>query len=181
MGYNLATQQQYQQTENPKKPPLFHCSQETTSVFQDLMKIVICKNLELSKQTRKIIIVWSFCTKAYWNDSLIYSPSYRRWDSPLMRYQLDTLPWDSNLGEYVSYTYLQNICDGKKELCFGSLKLNGSGGRICLQCWRPGFSPWFGRPPGEQNGNPLQYSSLDNSMDRGVWQATAHRVAQRWT
>jgi len=78
------------------------------------MTIVICKNLELSKQTRKIIIVWSFCTKAYWNDSLIYSPSYRRWDSPLMRYQLDTLPWDSNLGEYVSYSYLQSICDGRK-------------------------------------------------------------------
>ena len=78
------------------------------------MTIAICKNLELSKQTRKIIIVWSFYARAYCNDSLIYSSSYRRWDSPLMRYHLDTLPWDSNLGEYVSYSYLQNICDGRK-------------------------------------------------------------------
>ena len=76
------------------------------------MTIAICKNLELSKQTRKIIIVWSFYAR--WNDSLIYSSSYRRWDSPLMRYHLDTLPWDSNLGEYVSYSYLQNICDRRK-------------------------------------------------------------------
>ena len=34
---------------------------------------------------------------------------------------------------------------------------------------------------GEGNGNPLQYSCLENSMDRGVWQATAHRVKKSWT
>ena len=33
-----------------------------------------------------------------------------------------------------------------------------------------------GRSPGEGNGNPLQYSCLGNPMDRGAWQATAHRV-----
>ena len=32
-----------------------------------------------------------------------------------------------------------------------------------------------GRPPGEGNGNPLQYSCLENAMDRGAWQATVHR------
>ena len=31
------------------------------------------------------------------------------------------------------------------------------------------------------NGNPLQYSCLENAMDRGAWQATVHRVAKRWT
>ena len=31
---------------------------------------------------------------------------------------------------------------------------------------RPGFNPWTGRPPGEGNGNPLQYSCLENSVDR---------------
>ena len=45
----------------------------------------------------------------------------------------------------------------------------------------PDSIPGSGRSSGEGNGNPLQYSCLDNSMDRGVWQATAHRVAQRWT
>ena len=34
-----------------------------------------------------------------------------------------------------------------------------------------------GRVPGEGNGNSLQYSDLENSMDRGVWQVTVHRVA----
>ena len=32
-----------------------------------------------------------------------------------------------------------------------------------------GFIPGWGRSPGEGNGNPLQYSCLDNSMDRGAW------------
>ena len=40
----------------------------------------------------------------------------------------------------------------------------------------PGSVPGLGRSPGEGNGNPLQYSCLENSMDRGAWQATAHGV-----
>ena len=35
-----------------------------------------------------------------------------------------------------------------------------------------------GRSPGEGNGNPLQYSCLENTMDRGAWQATVHGVAR---
>ena len=35
-----------------------------------------------------------------------------------------------------------------------------------------------GRPPGERNGNPLQYSCLENSMDRGAWQAIVHGVTE---
>ena len=34
--------------------------------------------------------------------------------------------------------------------------------------------PGSGRPPGEENGNPLQYSCLGNLIDRGAWQATVH-------
>ena len=36
----------------------------------------------------------------------------------------------------------------------------------------------LGRSPGEGNHNPLQYSCLENSMDRGAWQATVHGVAK---
>ena len=36
----------------------------------------------------------------------------------------------------------------------------------------------LGRSPGEGNGNPLQYSCLENPMDRGAWRAIAHRVAK---
>ena len=35
--------------------------------------------------------------------------------------------------------------------------------------------------PGEENGNPLQYSCLGNLMERGSWQATVHRVTKNWT
>ena len=38
--------------------------------------------------------------------------------------------------------------------------------------------PGSGRSPGEGHGNPLQYSCLENPMDRGVWQATLHRVTE---
>ena len=41
--------------------------------------------------------------------------------------------------------------------------------------------PGLGRSPGEGNGNPLQYPCLENSMDRGAWWATVHRVAKSWT
>ena len=40
-----------------------------------------------------------------------------------------------------------------------------------------GSIPGLGKSPGEGNGNPLQYSCLENSMDRGAWQAIVHRIA----
>ena len=41
-----------------------------------------------------------------------------------------------------------------------------------------GLVPGSGNSPGEDNGNPYQYSCLENSMDREAWQATVHRVAK---
>ena len=41
--------------------------------------------------------------------------------------------------------------------------------------------PGLGRSPGEGNDNPLQYSCLENPMDRGAWRATAHMVAKSQT
>ena len=45
----------------------------------------------------------------------------------------------------------------------------------------PGLISELGRSPGVGNGNPLQYSCLENSMDREAWQATVHGLAKRWT
>ena len=42
----------------------------------------------------------------------------------------------------------------------------------------PGLIPGSGRSPGEGNGNPLQYSCLENPTDRGAWQATVHGVTR---
>ena len=44
-----------------------------------------------------------------------------------------------------------------------------------------GSIPGSGKSPGEGNGNPLQYSCLENSMDRGAWWATVHGVEKSWT
>ena len=45
----------------------------------------------------------------------------------------------------------------------------------------PGSVPGSGRSLGEENGKPLQYSCLENFMDRGAWRATVHNVAKSQT
>ena len=42
----------------------------------------------------------------------------------------------------------------------------------------PGLIPGLGRAPGEGNGNPLQYSCLENPMDGGTWQATVYGLQE---
>ena len=44
-----------------------------------------------------------------------------------------------------------------------------------------GLIPGLRRSPGKGNGNPFQYPCLENSMDRGAWQATVHGVAKSQT
>ena len=44
----------------------------------------------------------------------------------------------------------------------------------------PGLIVGSGRSPGEGNDYPLQDSSLENSMDKGAWQATVHGIAKSW-
>ena len=51
----------------------------------------------------------------------------------------------------------------------------------CRRCKRCGSIPGSGRSPGEVNSNPLQYSCLENPMDRGTWWATVHRVSKSQT
>ena len=45
----------------------------------------------------------------------------------------------------------------------------------------PGSIPGSGRSPAEGNGNPLQYSCLENSMERGTWRAVVHEIAKSQT
>ena len=44
-----------------------------------------------------------------------------------------------------------------------------------------GSIPGSGSSQGEGNGNPLQYSCLENPMDRGAWLAIVHRITKSWT
>ena len=55
----------------------------------------------------------------------------------------------------------------------------GSGSEeIAYNAGDPGLIPGLGRSPGIGNGNPLQYSCLENSMDKGAWQVTVHGVIE---
>ena len=56
-----------------------------------------------------------------------------------------------------------------------------SGKESACQAGNAGSTPASGRPLEEGNGNPLQYSCLENPMDRGAWRATVHGVAKSRT
>ena len=56
-----------------------------------------------------------------------------------------------------------------------------SGKQSTCNAGDPGSIPRLGRSPGEGNGNPLQYSCLDNSIDREARWATVHGAAKSWT
>ena len=50
-----------------------------------------------------------------------------------------------------------------------------------MQCGRLELDPGSGRSSGEGNDKPLQYSYLEDSMNRGAWQTRVHEVAKSWT
>ena len=70
------------------------------------------------------------------------------------------------------YLYLYFIDDNKLFLnmtvpIYSSTSLVADGKESACSAGDPGSIPWSGRSPGEGNGYPLQYSCLENSMDRG--------------
>ena len=58
---------------------------------------------------------------------------------------------------------------------------SSDGKESALSAGDQGSIPGSGRPPGEGKGNPLRYSCLENSMDRGTWWATVHGVTKSQT
>ena len=75
------------------------------------------------------------------------------------------IPWTENPGRPQSMG-LQGGSEGKESTC--------NAGDLSL-------IPGSGRSSGEENGNPLQYSCLENPMDRGAWWATVHGVPKSQT
>ena len=59
-----------------------------------------------------------------------------------------------------------------------SFPSNSEGKAFACNAGDLGLIPELGRYPGEGNGNPLQYSCLENPMNSGAWQATVHAVAE---
>ena len=70
----------------------------------------------------------------------------------------------------------QTESDRERQLLYDITFHGGSDGKAsACNVGDPGSIPGLGRSPGEGNGNPLQYSCLENSMDGGAWWATVHR------
>ena len=65
--------------------------------------------------------------------------------------------------------------------CFGDLPGGSDGKESAHNVGDPSSIPGSGRSPGEENGNPLQYSCQENAMDREAWRATVHRVKKSRT
>ena len=87
--------------------------------------------------------------------------------------------------ELPSYVHSQSLKQASRLLALSTTNMGSPGGSDGKECscdaGDPLLSPGLGRSPGEESGYPLQYSCLDNSMDRAAWLATVHRVAKRWT
>ena len=64
---------------------------------------------------------------------------------------------------------------------FLGLPCSSNGKESACNAGDPGLIPGSGRSSGEGNGNPLQYSCLENLMDRGTWRATVCRIAESQT
>ena len=75
--------------------------------------------------------------------------------------------WKSNIKKRILlFSYLLSVSDGKESAC---------------NAGDPGLIPGLGRSPGEGNGNPLQYSCLENPMEGGAWNTTVHGITKSLT
>ena len=63
-------------------------------------------------------------------------------------------------------------------ICVRSFPSGSDGKESACSAGDLGLIPGLGRSPREENGNRLQYSCQENSMDRGAWRATVHGVAK---
>ena len=73
----------------------------------------------------------------------------------------------------------QNILN--KSITYKGLPYSSDGKESACNAGDLGMTPGSGRSPEEGNGNPLQCSCLENSMDRGAWWATVHGVSKSQT
>ena len=109
----------------------------------------------------------------YWSFSFSISPSSEH--PGLISFRMDWLDLLAVQGTLKSLTVRSLFAMN----CFPG----GSDGKESAICnvGDPGSIPELGRSPGEGNGNPLQYSCLENPMSRGAWRTAVHGVAKSRT
>ena len=83
-----------------------------------------------------------------------------------------------------NYTFFSSLCvtisNINYEFRYKAIPGGSDGTESPCNAGDLGSIPGLGKSPREGNGYPLQYSGLENSMDRGAWQATVHGVAKSW-
>ena len=112
-----------------------------------------------------------------------------------LAHSLDSLKWNSHKEVGVFHSFLRffqllsifhlslSLCRGLCyiPLCIVPLLTSLVAQTVKASAYNardPGLIPGWGRSPGEGNGNPLQFSCLENPMDREAWQATVHEVTK---
>ena len=71
-----------------------------------------------------------------------------------------------------------NFCILLLDIGYRGLPCSSNGKESACNSGDPDLIPGLGRSSGEGNGNPLQYSCLQNPMDRGAWQSTVHGLSK---
>ena len=116
----------------------------------------------------------SWTKKSKWNLFKYISPDVATKQTPTFYNQGSLLLYNQLIA---TIYYVPTVfCEYK---CCGSDSIESA----CSQCRRPGFHPWVEKIPGVGNGNQLQYSCLENFMDRGAWRAQftgSQRVRNDW-
>ena len=103
---------------------------------------------------------------------LLSIPSLTGCTSPGGSYSFSFLFWNLFIEVWLTQPKLTYLM--YKTQCIGRLVYTGDAGDT-------GSIPGSGRSPGEGHGNPLQYSFLENHLDREAWWAIVHGVANNWT
>ena len=101
----------------------------------------------------------------------------RGWELVSGRRETGSSAWYEELVLLPGLRTLDSVSDGCRSMS-RTVKGGSDGKESASNAGDPGSIPGSGRSPGEGTGNPLQYSCLENSMDRGAWQATVHGVTK---
>ena len=106
------------------------------------------------------------------------------WNPSLLHWQVDSLPL-SHQGMGLLW-FTESLFSEDAHLLFFSFNTVSLPGGTLVKNLPANIGdviliPRSGRSPGGRNCNPLEYSCLENSMDRGAWQAIIHGVAKSWT
>ena len=129
------------------------------------------KCLSTMRETRVQSLGQKICWRRKWQSTPVLLPGKSHGQRSLVGYS----PWGRK--EWIRLRYFTfTFTYSRTSLPGGSVVKN----RLA-NAGDMGSIPGLGRSSGEGNGNPLQYSCLENPMDRGAWQATVHGVTKSQT